>query len=273
MESCNLKALLQGLRKRFHSFDFVRIGESFGQPIVLIQPQNFDPALPNILIASGTHGEELGGPWGILEWARKNEPILAGVNLSILPVVNPAAFVAGIRYNPAGETSNDGFGSGVLSTEGQVLWSHRYTLRFFAQDGFLSLHENAWRDKFFFYLDARRGSTEGLPEALRSVPDGKILQLPDGEWQSPHEGTYLVEDGIVWGDGKVDGTLERWLLNQGTPVAVVPEIPILGTPFEDRVVAHSRVIEAFLDWIRKAHVSNRVARTWIFGGSRKNPMG
>ena len=131
------------------------IGEVFLDPIYLITPELFDHRLPTLLIAAGFHGEECGGPLGLLEFLKSDiNNLLSKVNLSFLPVVNPSGLRLDRRTNIYHERTNNGFihcDISLLSQEGKILTKWLELLLTYSKNGFLSLHEDVLSSNAYVY--------------------------------------------------------------------------------------------------------------------------
>ena len=87
------------------------LGPVLGHSLPLLRSRRGGAGAPRLLIASGFHGEEPAGPWGVIEFMRTLPEALAGqVDLSLLPLVNATGFAAGTRFNAQGENPNRGYG-------------------------------------------------------------------------------------------------------------------------------------------------------------------
>ena len=92
-----------------HELVVESLGEVGGYSIPLVTARR--PVRgPRLLVAAGFHGEEPGGPWGVIRFLdRVSAKFLSQVNLSFLPLVNPTGFCRGRRENDWGEDPNRGF--------------------------------------------------------------------------------------------------------------------------------------------------------------------
>lgn len=129
----------------------LQLGEMGKFPLLMYQSPAPHAEIPSVLICAGFHGEEAAGPWGVVNWLMKQRPELFDrVNISLLPVINPAGFRKGQRYNRHGMNPNQGF---VLehgrpkihddaSEETRILHANSQLLQAASRDGVLSCHED-----------------------------------------------------------------------------------------------------------------------------------
>lgn len=62
--------------------------------------RGFTPG-PNVIVLAGVHGDEYEGPAALHDVARALDPELVSGTVTLAPVVNPPAFLAGTRRNPS----------------------------------------------------------------------------------------------------------------------------------------------------------------------------
>jgi hypothetical protein len=132
------------------------LGPVLGQSLPLLRTGRVRGGAPRLLIASGFHGEEPAGPWGVIEFMRTLPEALAGqVDLSLLPLVNATGFAAGTRFNAQGENPNRGYGThaggDLPSIEGCRLIAEAGRLLPLAADGLLTCHEDVGLSHTYAY--------------------------------------------------------------------------------------------------------------------------
>ena len=72
------------------------LGTVLGEPLWMVTRVAADAAAPYRLVASGFHGEEPAGPWGLLKFLQGvDAATLDAVHLTLLPLVNCTGFAAG----------------------------------------------------------------------------------------------------------------------------------------------------------------------------------
>jgi len=210
-------------------------------PLPLLTNDPDAAAAPRILIGSGFHGEEAAGPWGVLAFLESVEDwMLAGVGLTVLPLVNVSGFREGRRFNDLGENPNRGYlpGAEASSREGRILLSHGDRLRDAARDGLLACHEDVLLSHCYVYgmerSDAPGEFSHGLLRANASFfavhPDGEVDGCP-------------VRDGIVF--NHQDTSFESWLLLAGARHAACVETPG-QQPIERRIAAQAAMMRFFV---------------------------
>ena len=233
------------------------LGEVGIWPIWLVQSNGRNKKRKNILIAAGFHGEEKAGPLAVLEWlSRMDRAEYKDFNLSFMPVVNPTAFNRYVRYNTWGEKSNCGFchpeTKDKLSSEGQILMTHKDELIAGARDGFLSLHEDVeLRKEYYLYTfepTADPGQfTCGMLEELNNwfaKPLNGVSVTADSCASTPP----FVVNGLVY--RYCDGSFEDYLFHKGVSRVAVSETPGKA-PLQRRIDANIGVINKFITLIRE----------------------
>lgn len=228
-----------------HGFTLHVLGYTQNKPIYLLERSSTKSIAKNLLIASGFHGEEPAGPWGLLH-ALESLPssVLDTVNISVLPLVNISGFSLGQRLNHKNENPNRGFLpllDGVqASEEARVLLHHEVILTDLGRDGVLSCHEDLASSYAYIYAN-EKGST---PSAL-------ALKLCDSHAQFfPLHFDGLVDnckikDGIVFNHR--DSSFEAWLFQHGATASYCTETPGLAD-FKTRVHANAAIVRTFIEY-------------------------
>ncbi|MEL4012737.1 M14 family metallopeptidase [Dryocola clanedunensis] len=244
-------ALLQQLLKEESmrwGFKEVSLGQNDDAKITLLQAKGNDHTLPHALIASGFHGEEPAGPWGILDFLQNNSPqLLDTIALSFLPVVNFSGTSLGQRLNLAGENPNRGFtpGKELPSSEGKILLKNQKLIFLSARDGVLCCHEDLPATQSYVYTFEAGALPGDFSLKLRDSLAVFFSTHPDGEVDG-----CQCRDGIIY--NQRDSSFESWLVSLGVPVAATTETP--GTKcFEQRIAANSAVIGEFVSAILARH--------------------
>jgi predicted deacylase len=220
------------------------LGPVLGQSLPLLRTGQARAGAPPLLIASGFHGEEPAGPWGVIEFMRTLPEALAGqVDLSLLPLVNATGFAAGTRFNSQGENPNRGYGihaNGDLpSIEGHRLIANVERLLPLAADGLLACHEDVGLCHAYAYTYERRPDPGDFSRMLVATaathfdlhPDGVVDECP-------------VSEGLVF--NRFDGSFECWFSEQGVPLAACIETPGQHD-FTRRVLAQAALMRAFVE--------------------------
>jgi len=221
-----------------------------GYPIYCIRLKGEGEIRKKIMLTAGFHaGTEAAGQMAILEFL-KEDPLsyLKGVELTILPLVNPTAYELGTRENNLGEEVNRGYGleenQKTLSREGIILKSHQEEILESARDGELSLHgdENTSRGGFVYCHKNAEELSLKLLEILSSrfgVVDSEFL-IENQKVENP---SNIVAQGLVVGED--DGDFGDWLHQLGVPIVIVTETPDKDRSLDERIAANLDIIKEF----------------------------
>lgn len=234
------------------------LGQVGGRDIFLLTPEEPIAGKPNILTAGGFHGEEPGGPWGIIEFLETaDEETLKSVNHSFLPLVNPTGFERGVRYNIHGENPNRGFVAEYLdseeeqdaewtnrgpSAEGKILVANSARLAELARDGFTSQHEDNGIHEGFIFINEQGAMPSATATAFLNTIQRHFALIPDGG-TAELEGSP-IKDGM-WVNG-MDSSFETYMLNLGVPRTITTETPALE-PARARVDCNRELVKAFAE--------------------------
>ena len=211
-------------------------------PLMLLANGPVTATMPRILIGSGFHGEESAGPWGVLAFLESVEDsLLAGVGLTVLPLVNVSGFREGRRFNDLGENPNRGYlpGNEAPSREGRVLLSHGNRLREAASDGLLACHEDILLSHCYVYGMERSNTPGEFSRGLLRANASYFEVHADGEVDG-----CPVRDGIVF--NHQDTSFESWLLLEGTRHAACVETPG-QQPIGRRIAAQAAMMRFFVE--------------------------
>lgn len=228
---------------RHRGFEVTVLGTFCDEPLLLLQGGIRDASAPHLLVASGFHGEEPAGPWGVLEFLEAIDPEQASrIRLTVLPLVNATGFRAGTRFNARGENPNRGY-RGLPgekpSGEGLLLLSHGGLLQQASRDGLLTCHEDVLLSHGYLYSSERATTPGVFSRSLLQVNASFFPVHPDGTVDG-----CVIKDGIVFNHD--DGSFESWLLQQGCARAACVETPGRH-PIARRIAAHRAMIAAFID--------------------------
>ncbi|MCV2370089.1 M14 family metallopeptidase [Roseateles oligotrophus] len=208
------------------------------------------PDAPRLLLATGFHGEESAGPWGLLRLLQQLDPqALEQVHLSLLPLVNPSGFRVGRRFNDWGENPNRGYPSsrcldGTPSREARLLIAHAALLVPAGADGVLCCHEDVGLSEAYLYSFERSEQAGAFSQRLLAANLAHFAMHPDG----------LVDDcpirgGIVF--NHYDASFEAWMMEQGAARAACVETPG-QQPLERRILAQAAMMRVFIEQADKA---------------------
>lgn len=227
------------------AFEMHRLGLTQQMPIYLLTRQSENTAAKNLLIASGFHGEEPAGPWGLLHALETlDSKLLDLVNLAILPLVNVSGFCVGQRLNHRLENPNRGFLPSLdgvsASQEGRVLMHHEFMLADLGCDGVLSCHEDLSQSSTYIYANEPFDKPSSLALKLRDSHAHYFPLHADGLV----DGCKLV-DGIVY--NHPDSSFEGWLFQRGVAASYCTETPGLAC-FEPRVLANAAMVKTYIEY-------------------------
>jgi predicted deacylase len=220
------------------------LGPVLGQSLPLLRKGHARAGAPRLLIASGFHGEEPAGPWGVIEFMRTLPEALADqVDLSLLPLVNATGFAAGTRFNAQGENPNRGYGihanGDQPSIEGTRLIAEAERLLPLAADGLLTCHEDVGLSHTYAYTYERGPDPGPFSRMLVATAAAHFELHPDGVVDE-----CPISDGLVY--NRFDGSFECWFSEQGVPLAACIETPGQHD-FTRRVRAQASLMLAFVE--------------------------
>lgn len=220
------------------------LGEAFGHPVWIGERPAGWPCAPRLLVATALHGDEVAGPWAVLQWLLDTPPsVLDAVHLTVLPLVNTTGFRAGTRLNEAGENPNRGLGPHAggqgPSVEGRVLLAHAARLQAASLHGVLAAHEDLQRPFAYVYTFEPGNEPGDFSRTFAALGAARFPLPPDGEVDG-----HPVRGGII--HNRHDGSLESWLSSTGTPRAVCTETPGRA-PLTARVEAQVAWLGYFVD--------------------------
>lgn len=147
---------------------------------------NAGKSLPKIAILSGLHGDEPGGPHGILDFL-KNGKLYKNKNILTIPILNPYGIEKNIRVDAARKDLNRQWDS----NDRKIVLRTKKIISKFNPNLLLSLHEDQNVNGFYLYpskqmpLSATNKIQKFLLKSLDPIVDGKIY----GD---------TVKDGIVF---------------------------------------------------------------------------
>lgn len=225
-------------------FTVETLGLTEGKPIYLMTRAAKQANAKQVLVASGFHGEEPAGPWGLLQALEAaTTETLDQLHLALLPLVNVSGFSRGTRFNHQGQNPNRGYlphTDGIQPTEeGAILRSHEARIAEFGRDGALSCHEDQALSHCYVYANEPADGPSNIARALLACNAGFFPAHPDGLVDD-----CPIKDGIVF--NQLDSSFESWMLATGSQHTYCTETP--GQfPFETRVAANAAMISLFLD--------------------------
>lgn len=226
-------------------FGLSALGTVGAEPLLMLRGGAIDRSAPRLLVASGFHGEEPAGPWGVLEFLETaNQDLLSRVQLTVLPLINVTGFRAGTRFNAHGENPNRGYlglPGESPSHEGRLLLAHGDLLLEVAHDGLLTCHEDVLLSHCYLYSCERAAAPGAFTSDLLAANAAHFPVHPDGTVDGCD-----IAGGIVF--NHYDGSFESWMMKQGAARAACVETPGQH-PIERRIAAQRAMVEAFLSCV------------------------
>ena len=225
-------------------FELSTLGTACAEPLLMLRGGATSPSAPRLLVASGFHGEEPAGPWGLLEFLEAaDQALLSRVRLTVLPLINVTGFRAGTRLNIHGENPNRGYlglpGENP-SHEGRQLLAHRDLLLEAGRDGLLTCHEDVLLSHGYVYSCERAAAPGAFSRTLLAANAAFFPVHADGAVDG-----CPIAGGIVFNHH--DGSFESWLMELGVARAACVETPGQH-PIERRIAAQRAMIETFLNF-------------------------
>ncbi len=195
----------------------------------------------NVLVTSGTHGDEPAGPKAVLHFLRRDlTDLLQHFNFLILPCINPYGYVHSQRENREGEDINRAFEKENVAEANivkEALRKQRFSL-------FIEFHED-WEATGFYLYEGRHETCGIGPEIIRRVE--KIGPI-DTETS---ENDILVSKG-VYGVDPAWGTqgMASYIHHFHSDHVITCETPT-GWDLERRADAHQIALDTVLEHHRR----------------------
>ena len=232
------------------------LGETNHFPLTLLIPKQLINA-PNVLIASGFHGNEPAPCWAVLRILEKNKEFLSKCNVSFLPCVNSWGFKNNRRENSFNEDPNRGFYYGspvklpkketILSAEGKQLLTHIELIKQLSSSAFYTLHEDKTRDKFYMYSNTNETQLEHFMINAASKYTAVLEKgVVDKGNKKAHVVAGLTSDMSI-------GSFEDYLVNKGIPHCLCTETPSKEN-LVWRVYTNMNLIYSFLNYFSKSGI-------------------
>lgn len=223
----------------------ILLGRTPAGPVYLYQAT--DMSKPRILVVAGQHGEEPGGPWALLRALHNSKKPIQDLSVSFIPVANPYGFRTGKRPGSDGKPTNWMMDdNNKLRNDGEcikILTKNAKLLKMCGKDATLNVHEDITSKGFYIYV---LGDTKApVVKAMLKVGKQWFEYKKDGEYTD--NGTYKLKDGMV--DNHKDGTLDHWLYNEGSKIAITMEMPAKEASMFDRIHMGSALIRTFLTYM------------------------
>lgn len=218
------------------------LGTVFGNRI-LLATNTFKSWFSGVLIFSGFHGEEYAAPLGILHFLEQQESqkLLDGINIAIVPIVNPDGFNRDKRYDLTQEQPNEVI---TPSREGRILLDNKEWLRPY-MTCFMDMHEDSDAHGFYIYAHTHDGVIRPWHRRLLSVGGNrfgvKLNGLADAE-----DPRTTISNGVVLDCH--DSTFDKFISDIGVPFVAVTETPITS-PLKQRILCNSELLQETLRYM------------------------
>lgn len=193
--------------------EFGRAGKSDQYPLYIIKIKADRADAKTLLVSAGMHGNEPSGPLGVVEFLKRIDLKKIDVNITILPLCNPAGFDRNKRRNDQRRDLNRHFSDNVLTQENKTIYSQVKDIH---PDVMLALHEDISQDKFFLYETARTTQPYDL-EILEEAKKTFDINTDPFMYTDPNI------NGVVF--DQAAGALEDRLYADGVAYAVTLETP------------------------------------------------
>ena len=166
-----------------------------------------------ICYSAGIHGNEISGPFAVLQFlknykSKKNDP-----RIIILPCLNPYGFLKHKYTNYNNYNLNRHYFEKPQSDEIKRIYSLVKNEKI---DFFMSLHEDEVKKGFYLY---KYGESDKI---FRIIID--FLAMESDICRQKKIYINKAEDGIIH-NAKHDGSFEEWTQHKGTPLSACLEIP------------------------------------------------
>jgi len=218
------------------------IGAVQGHPIhaLRITDPGEGPKL-KVLITAGVHGNEPCGPGAamlMIDQLLADPELLQGLDVTILPALNPRGLIAKSRRTPEDVDLNRVYGTDGAPEEARIaagyLAGQRYDLA-------MDLHSGAKKRNGFWAL--HRNAADLLTPALRNL--GQRWPLLSGDTKP-----YTMSSPGV-GTSKNRSTLKDFIFNEGTPRTATLEAPG-SVDYLQQVLGENAMMHSIVAELRKA---------------------
>ena len=167
-----------------------------------------------IVFSAGIHGDEIAGPWAIIDFLNKyNFQSYPNVKIIIFPVASPTAFNAKQRYNYLNMELNGLFCRKKLTHENRILFNELKNEKVFF---FHALHGDI--DEYSFYLYNFENKKEKIYRDLIILAE---KYFPINKSQKIYNDPAI--DGLII--NRQDGSFEDRMFREGVPYSICTESP------------------------------------------------
>ena len=135
----------------------------------------------------------------------------------------------------------------IISAEGKLLLRHTDLIKEIAKDGFLTMHEDDTKNKFYLYSTREKGTSEELENKMVEVGaetfgtfEKEIIE------KIPKREAATIINGVA--RNILDGSYEDYLFRkEGIPMCFVTETPS-KKEFYKRVWVNMKLIKMFIEY-------------------------
>jgi protein MpaA len=207
---------------------------------------------PAVYFSAGIHGDEISGPYALLELLRQPN-FFAAFNVTLFPILNPDGLAQGVRGNAAGIDLNRDY----RNSKSAEIASHIETLKTLGRfEVAVMLHEDFEGIGAYLYeLNDALPPTLGS-EMIAAMGHHVPIDLrPEIEEAPAHSGVISRKD-LIEKLGRIEDRPEWpeaiYLTVHHTRVCYTTETPI-PFPLANRIQAQIAAVRTTLDAVAKAH--------------------
>jgi len=227
-----LKKLKSACNKR--KISLVEVGQINNLPIYKV---TLNPSASKIVVFSaGIHGDEIAGPWAIIDFLKQfNFQNYSGVKIILFPVASPTAFDKKKRYNYLEKELNSLFCRKQLTNENRILFSALKKEKVYF---FHALHEDVDENSFYLY------NFENKKEKIYR----SIIKLAKDHFPI-NNSAKIYKDSAIKGliINRQDGSFEDRMFRDGTPYSMCTEIP--GKQLlKKRIILNVEIMNKIIDF-------------------------
>ena len=199
-----------------------------------------------VLLVSGIHGSETAGVEALLQMAEelsRRPESFSDVDVTLVPVANPWAWVYGYRYDGIGEDVNRDFASD-RTQEAAILRS--FIDRSGPYDLFMDLHESKKTGYFLYqYVPAQAGLGEEYGKLLESLGKRRENAYREGPFQARSGVLTMPAAVLPWIAMAHRLSLEQYARLRGTRHSYTVETPVWDQ-MASRVEVQKRAAALFI---------------------------
>jgi hypothetical protein len=237
----NAKAYLSEFAKRLPS----GYAHTYAGSVSIFHPENPNPNLPSMLVATGWHGDEEAATLGLMDFVGYDDSkfFAKNINISYMPLVSVEGNMMGMRNNIRSqdpnyaEPENRKLIQSVIepSSEAQGLFDNLDLVLRLARNGYYTMHEdmrNRYGGAYIYYA----GDDDALPFTL-------VNELE--QWMEVSDSNTIIET-------HKKGSFESFMHDQGVPEVVCTETIACqqcNVPERVRRIAHVNCLRIYCEHI------------------------